>query len=93
MIGRALLATVIFTTAASSMTIADTVAGGAGTLSCAQFAKDYQQSPSVSENAYFSWAQGLFRIDYCRIASTQHWRKINRISEIVFTLILQRKAS
>src|SRR6516162_596709 len=32
---------------------------GVGARSCAQFAEDYRQSPGVTEQVYFSWAQGF----------------------------------
>jgi len=32
---------------------------GAGSRTCAEFAKDYQQTPTYSEQFYFAWAQGF----------------------------------
>jgi len=32
---------------------------GAGSQSCAQFAKAYSANPTFAENAYFTWAQGF----------------------------------
>lgn len=38
---------------------AASVAAGAGTRTCGQFAKDYQNNLDAAENLYFSWAQGF----------------------------------
>jgi hypothetical protein len=44
---------------------------GVGTRTCAEFAKDYQQTPTASEQFYFTWAQGFMSAHNSLVAGKQ----------------------
>ena len=45
---------------------------GAGTVTCGKFAADYQKSPEVFEDTYFTWAQGFMSATNAHLVSVDN---------------------
>ncbi len=56
---RATVLAIAFAIALAESAVADSVARGLGSQTCAQFAEQYRANPQRADIAYISWAQGF----------------------------------
>jgi hypothetical protein len=68
--GSSLLIIVVFFGVTSVSQAAEIAAQGAGILTCRQFANMYRGHPELTENVFFTWAQGFMTgVNYAKIAA------------------------
>jgi hypothetical protein len=78
---RAIFLVTAFAVALTESAVADSVARGLGSQTCAQFAEQYRAAPEHADLAYMSWAQGFMSgWNFALIDSKNTYRNLDALT-------------